>query len=60
MNTYGLTHLLTNNAQGTTRKSENTKKLEKLEEKQPEIALKFRNYFKENKLKLLNLLIQKK
>ncbi len=54
MNTYGLTHLLTNNAQGVTRNEENSLKIEQLEKTQPELAQKFHNFFEDNKLKLLS------
>ena len=54
MNTYGLTHLLTNNAQGTTRKKENSPKIKQLDKSNPELAQKIRNYFEVNNLKLLS------
>lgn len=54
MNTYGLTHLLTNNAQGTTRKKENSPKIKQLEKTNSELANKIRAYFKKNNLKLLS------
>ncbi len=54
MNTYGLTHLLTNNAQGTTRKKENSPKIKKLDKSDPELANKIRTYFEKNNLNLLS------
>jgi len=54
MNTYGLTHLVTNNAQGTTRKKENSPKIKQLDKSNPDLAKKIRNYFDENDLKLLS------
>lgn len=54
MNTYGLTHLLTNNAQGTTRYKKNSRKIKKLDKSNPKLATKIRNYFKTNDLKLLS------
>lgn len=54
MNTYGLTHLLTNNAQGTTRKKGNSPKIKQLDKSNPELANKIRTYFKENNLNLLS------
>lgn len=54
MNTYGLTHLLTNNAQGTTRKKENSPKIKQLDKSNTELAQKIRNYFEQNNLKLLS------
>ena len=54
MNTYGLTHLLTNNAQGTTRKKENSPKIKQLEKSNPELASKIKTYFESNNLKLLS------
>lgn len=54
MNTYGLTHLLTNNAQGTTRKKENSPKIKQLDKSNPELANKIRAYFEENNLNLLS------
>lgn len=54
MNTYGLTHLLTNNAQGTTRNKENSPKIKQLDKSKPELAKKIRNYFEKSDLKLLS------
>jgi hypothetical protein len=54
MNTYGLTHLLTNNAQGTTRIKENSPKIKQLEKSNPELALKIKAYFENSNLKLLS------
>jgi hypothetical protein len=54
MNTYGLTALLTNNAQGTTIKESNTKKLSVLERTEPELADKIKNEFDKQELKLLS------
>lgn len=54
MNTYGLTELFTNNAQGTTRLKENSPKITELEKAKPETALKIKTYFNENGLKLLS------
>ncbi len=52
MNTYGLTQLFTNNAQGVTRKKENTVKFEKLKEINPELAKKIETFYKEKGLEL--------
>ncbi|GAB2784776.1 hypothetical protein HNQ93_002486 [Hymenobacter luteus] len=38
MNTYGFTHLLTNNAQGGTRRKENSRKFKDIENKDPALA----------------------
>ena len=54
MNTYGLTALMTNNAQGTTRKKENSEKIKNLEKSKPQLAEKFKGYFSNNNLKLLS------
>jgi len=54
INTYGLTHLLTNNAQGNTRRPENTDKIKNLGKNNPELALIIKNHFEENKVKLLS------
>jgi hypothetical protein len=54
MNTYGLTELLTNNAQGTTRAKENSPKITELQKSKPETAQKIRDYFETNGLKLLS------
>jgi hypothetical protein len=53
MNTYGLTHLLTNNAQGIMRKDENWTNVKKLTKDNPAFLNKVEHYFAENKLKLL-------
>lgn len=53
MNTYGLTHLFTNNAQGVTRKETNSFKFEALKKDRPEYAQTIEAYFKESGLKLL-------
>lgn len=52
--TYGLSHLLTNDAQGTTRSDDNWIQIKKLKKKNPDLAHKFRDYFKKNNLKLLS------
>jgi hypothetical protein len=52
MNTYGLTELFTNNAQGTTRSKANSPKITKLEKTKPETALKIKTYFNDHGLKL--------
>ncbi len=54
MNTYGLTALLTNNAQGTTRREENTQKIADIETGNPELALKIRQSFETTNVKLLS------
>lgn len=54
MNTYGLTHLLTNNAQGGTRKKENAPKIKQLRKEQPELAQKITDYFEDQGVKLLS------
>lgn len=54
MNTYGLTELFTNNAQGTTRLKANSPKITDLEKTNPDTALKIRSYFNEHGLKLLS------
>ena len=54
INTYGLTHLLTNNAQGNTRNEENSDKIKKIENNKPELALKIKTHFEINKVKLLS------
>lgn len=53
MNTYGLTHLLTNNAQGITRYESNTIKEIKLKKESPILFEKIVNFRKENNLKPL-------
>lgn len=54
MYTYGLSELLTNNAQGTTKVKENSPKIKNLEKDQPVIASKIKDYFEKNNLKLLS------
>jgi hypothetical protein len=54
MNTYGLTHLLTNNAQGVTRKKENAPKIKQLEKDNPVLADKFKAFFESKKIKMLS------
>ncbi len=54
MNTYGLTHLLTNNAQGVTRKKENAPKFAQLLKEKPPIAKKIKSYFDSNNIKMLS------
>jgi len=54
MNTYGLTHLLTNNAQGGTRRKENAPKIAHLKKNDPELADKIVTYFESNNIKLLS------
>jgi hypothetical protein len=54
MNTYGLTHLLTNNAQGITREKDNSPKIKQLEKSNPKLCKRIRNYFEKNDLKLLS------
>jgi hypothetical protein len=54
MNTYGLTHLLTNNRAGKTPKKENTIRKTSLEKENPDLLAKFEVFFKENGLVLLN------
>lgn len=53
MNTYGLTHLFTNNAQGVTTKDSNSYKFVILKKEKPEYASFIEEYFKESGLKLL-------
>lgn len=52
MNTLGLTALLTNNAQGTTRKKESSPKLADLEKINPEKATKIKEFYKDSNLKI--------
>jgi hypothetical protein len=52
ISTYGLTHLFTNNAQGTTRIESNSCKLVALKEERPDYAEFIESYFKEKKIKL--------
>ena len=56
MNTYGLSHLLTNNAQGVTRHEEGWTNVKKLEKSDPEKMNMFREYFEKNNLKMLSKL----
>jgi len=56
MNTYGLTHLLTNNAAAKTRKKENIIRKSKLEKENPDLLAKFERFFKETDLILQNQL----
>ncbi|MFN0203476.1 MAG: hypothetical protein ACKVTZ_18260 [Bacteroidia bacterium] len=54
MNTYGMTELLTNNAQGTMRREEDSMKIDEIEKQNPELAAFIRKTFEEKKLKLLS------
>ncbi len=54
MNTYGLTHLLTNNAQGVTRNKENSPKIAQLQKDNPVIAGKIKSYFESKGIKMLS------
>lgn len=54
MNTYGLTQLFTNNAQGGTRFKENAPKLKNLKEERPAVAAKIEAYYEEKGHKLLS------
>ncbi|SOD88395.1 hypothetical protein [Spirosoma fluviale] len=54
MNTYGLTELLTNNAQGTTPKEEDTKKIEAIRKDNSDLAKQIEQAFENRKLKLLS------
>jgi hypothetical protein len=54
MNTYGLTHLFTNNAQGTTRYPENSIKIKQLEKDRPKVAQRIKGFFDEKGIKLLS------
>jgi len=54
MNTYGLTHLFTNNAQGVTREENNSQKIKSLEKSDPVLADKIRDFFETRNLKLLS------
>ena len=56
MNTYGLTHLLTNNAQGITRHESGWTNVKKLENNNPEELEKFINFFESSGLKMLSKL----
>lgn len=53
MNTYGLSHLFTNNAQGVTRFEENSVKFEKLKEQDARQAQEIEDHFAAKKIKLL-------
>ncbi len=52
MNTYGLTQLFTNNAQGITRHESNTTTIKKLEKSDNKLANKFKNHFECKGIKL--------
>lgn len=54
MNTYGLTELLTNNAQGTTRKDSNTQKIANIEKADPVLASQIKTAFDKRGIKLLS------
>lgn len=54
MNTYGLTALLTNNAQGTTPREEDTRKFAAIEKDSPELAVKIKAAFEQTGVKMLN------
>ena len=54
MNTYGLTALLTNNAQGTMPKDEDTTKIEVIRKTDPALASQIEQEFDNRKLKLLS------
>lgn len=54
MNTYGLTHLLTNNAQGVTRYENSWTNIKKLEKSDPEKLNLIQSYFQKYNLKLLS------
>jgi len=54
MNTYGLTHLLTNNAQGVTRKKANAPKIKQLEKDNPILAERIKGYFESQNIKMLS------
>lgn len=56
MNTYGLTHLLTNNAQGVTRHEEGWTNARKLEKSDSNELEKFVNFFDSSGLKILSKL----
>ncbi len=53
MNTYGFTELLTNNAQGGTRREENTRKFKDIEEKEPALAARLEEGFAARAVKRL-------
>lgn len=54
MNTYGLTELLTNNAQGTTSKEDGTRKIDAIRKENPVLATRIETEFANRKLKLLS------
>lgn len=54
MNTYGLSHLFTNNAQGVTRYEDNSVKFEKIKEQTPDQAIEIDEHFAAKKIKRLN------
>ena len=54
MNTYGLTHLFTNNAQGVTRKKENAPKIAQLKKSNPALADKIAQHYESKNVKLLS------
>jgi len=54
MNTYGLTQLLTNNAQGVTRKKENAPKIAQLKKSNIALAEKIEQYYESQEVKLLS------
>ena len=54
MKTYGLGHLITNDPVPTTRNEKNWSTIKKIDEENPQLARKFREYFKNQKLKLLS------
>ena len=56
MNTYGLTELLTNNAQGITRHENATTTVKKLAKENPMRMQQFNDFFEKHKLKLLSKL----
>jgi len=53
MNTYGFTELLTNNAQGGTRREGNTRKFKEIEDTEPLLAVKLEEGFVANGVKRL-------
>ena len=52
MNTYGLTELLTNNAQGTMRREDDSRKIEDIAKIDSELATFFRQSYKNKKLEI--------
>ncbi|WP_077924404.1 hypothetical protein [Spirosoma sp. 209] len=54
MNTYGLTELLTNNAQGSTKQEGNTRKIDAIRKENPVLAKQIEDEFEKRKLKLLS------